>query len=100
MLTTLFTLFLILVAWFIALGSVLFDVSQATRGVAGICFACFMIITARVLQADAHHRQLMAGLAVLFDRSAPQPLKDAPRKPPTNPEDARKFYGVSEKGGA
>ena len=45
----------IVISWLIALGSWLF-VSQATSGVAGLCFACVMLITARVAQADQHHK--------------------------------------------
>jgi hypothetical protein len=51
----------IVVGWLIALGSV-FAVSTATAGVGGICFACFLVITARVGQADRHHREVMTVL--------------------------------------
>lgn len=56
--TTLFSV----VALLIALLSWLF-VSQATAGVAGLCFACFILISTRVAQADNHHKELMARLA-------------------------------------
>ena len=49
----------IVAAWLVALGSWLF-VSNATLGVAGLCFACFMVITARIAQADDHHKALLA----------------------------------------
>jgi hypothetical protein len=51
----------IVVAWLIALGSWLF-ISQATSGVAGLCFACFMAIAARIAQADAHQKQQLMAL--------------------------------------
>jgi hypothetical protein len=41
----------------IALCSWIF-VSQATAGVAGICFACFLLILARLSQAQAQHAEL------------------------------------------
>jgi hypothetical protein len=50
--------FFVIVAWLIALGSWLF-VSQATSGVAGLCFACFLAIAVRLAQADRHHKELL-----------------------------------------
>jgi heme exporter protein D len=47
----------------IALGSWLF-VTQATAGVAGLCFACFLGILARLVQAERHHRALPEQVAV------------------------------------
>ena len=37
-------------------------VSNATLGVAGICFACFILILARMAQAEKQHAQLLARL--------------------------------------
>ena len=52
----------IVVAWLLALGSWLL-VSNATAGVAGMCFACFMVMCARIAQADAQHAAVLAALA-------------------------------------
>lgn len=49
------------VAFLIALGSWIF-VSQATAGVAGICFACFLLILARLSQAQSQHAELVKRL--------------------------------------
>lgn len=51
----------IVIAWLIAFASWLF-VSQATSGVAGMCFACFLVISARLVQAERHHQQLVERL--------------------------------------
>jgi hypothetical protein len=61
-------------AFLIALVSCLF-VSQATSGVAGICFACFLAIAARVTQANDHHRELLRALAdsAATRQTAPKP---------------------------
>ena len=69
------TTFFIVVGWLIALGSWLF-VSQATSGVAGICFACFMVIAARVAQADAHQKELLLALATRDAVAPPTTLKE------------------------
>ena len=48
-----------------AIAVVLFSwlgVSNATLGVAGICFACFLLILARMAQAERQHAQLMSRL--------------------------------------
>jgi hypothetical protein len=65
------TLFVV-VAWLIALASWL-GVSQATSGVAGMCFACFMVITARIAQPDRHQTELLARLASASESTAKSP---------------------------
>jgi hypothetical protein len=51
--------FLLIIATFAAcIGSL--ALTQATAGVGGICVGCFLAICARIAQASAHHKQLMA----------------------------------------
>ena len=84
------------VALLIGMASLLF-VSNATLGVAGICFACLIAVLARMGQADDQHRRLMKMLGewapVLPPAAPPRPA--APRVTPDNLSDAAKHYGVS-----
>mgnify|MGYP001174248368 CR=1 FL=1 len=52
----------VVVAWLLALGSWFF-VTGVTAGVAILCFACFMVMAARVAQADLQHKELLARLS-------------------------------------
>jgi hypothetical protein len=66
---------LIVLAIFVFLGSWL-SVSNATAGVAGTCSACFLIILARIAQADSHHSKLIARLTAA---PLPVPFQSDPR---------------------
>jgi hypothetical protein len=52
---------LVVIAIVVVIGS-WSSVTVATSGVAGLCTACFLLVLARVCQADLHHRALLAKL--------------------------------------
>jgi hypothetical protein len=52
---------LMVLATLIALSSWI-GVSQGTSGVAGMAFACFLAIGARIVQAGQHHKEIAARL--------------------------------------
>lgn len=71
----------------------LIDLSQATRGVGLIAFACFVAIGARLMQASSHQRTIEAFLTPKPQR--PPPPENPPYVRPENIEQVAKQYGVS-----
>lgn len=89
---------LVIAAIVIVLGSWL-GVSNATSGVAGICFSCFLLILARMVQAEKQHKELLARLQVPAS-PAPPPRRTEPEVAITGENIAQvaRKYGVSTRG--
>lgn len=88
------------VAFVIGLGSLLFA-SQATIGVAGLCFACLIAVLARMGQSEDQHRRLIEKLTPPVAPRQKEPPSSAKASQveitPGNIDQVAKRFGVTER---